>query len=126
MAKILLVDDDPDLVEDCRLILEKAGHQVVAAYNVRDGKAALVQQKPDLLILDVMMESPDDGIALAQEVRREGHRLPILMLTSISKVTGMTFGQDREMVPVDAFQEKPVAPKRLMALVEELLSKKGG
>jgi len=126
VAKILLVDDDPDLVEDCRLILEKAGHQVLAAYNAPEGKAALLREKPDLLILDVMMESPDDGIALAQELRREGHRLPILMLTSISKVTGMTFGPDGEMVPVDAFQEKPVAPKRLMALVEELLSKKGG
>jgi len=126
VAKILLVDDDPDLVEDCRLILEKAGHQVVAAFNAQEGKAALAREKPDLMILDVMMESPDDGIAMAQNVRREGYRLPILMLTSISKVTGMAYGQSPDVVPVDAFQEKPVAPRRLVALVEELLSKKGG
>lgn len=125
MAKILVVDDDPDLVEDCRLILEKAGHRVLAAHNVADGKAALAKEQPDLMILDVMMESPDDGIAMAQDVRRQGVQIPILMLSSISKVTGMAYDRDTDMVPVNAFQEKPVAPRRLLALVDELL-KKGG
>ena len=125
MAKILVVDDDPDLVEDCRLILEKAGHRVIAAHNVADGKAALAKEQPDLMILDVMMESPDDGIAMAQDVRRQGIQIPILMLSSISKVTGLAYDRDTDMVPVNAFQEKPVAPRRLLALVDELL-KKGG
>jgi DNA-binding response OmpR family regulator len=125
VARILIVDDDPDLVEDCRLILENAGYQVSSAHNVPDGKVAIEKDRPDLLILDVMMDSPDDGIVMAQDLRRAGVKTPILMLTSISKVTGMTFGQDADLVPVDAFQEKPVPPKKLLSLVEELL-KKGG
>ncbi len=125
MAKILIVDDDPDLVEDCRLILESAGHTVRAAYNVQEGMTAIADQMPELLVLDVMMDSPDDGIVMAQTLRRQGFDAPILMLTSISKVTGMAYGQDSEMVPVDVFQEKPVPPKKLLSLVDELL-KKGG
>lgn len=125
MAKILVVDDDPDLVEDCRLILEKAGHSVASAFNVVDGMKAMQHDRPDLLILDVMMESPDDGIVMAQNLRRANVKTPILMLTSISKVTGLAYDRSSDLVPVDAFQEKPVPPKRLLALVDELL-KKGG
>ncbi len=125
MAKILVVDDDPDLVEDCRLILEKAGHTVSSAFNTADGKKAMERDRPDLLILDVMMESPDDGIVMAQDLRRANVKTPILMLTSISKVTGLSYDRSADLVPVDAFQEKPVPPKRLLALVDELL-KKGG
>jgi DNA-binding response OmpR family regulator len=125
VAKILVVDDDPDLVEDCRLILEKAGHSVASAFNVVDGMKAMQHDRPDLLILDVMMESPDDGIVMAQNLRRANVKTPILMLTSISKVTGLAYDRSSDLVPVDAFQEKPVPPKRLLALVDELL-KKGG
>lgn len=125
MARILIVDDDPDLVEDCRLILENAGHAVRAAFNVQEGMAAIKAEAPELLVLDVMMDSPDDGIVMAQDLRKHGFKAPILMLTSISKVTGMTYGQDDDLVPVDAFQEKPVPPRKLLTLVDELL-KKGG
>jgi DNA-binding response OmpR family regulator len=125
VAKILVVDDDPDLVEDCRLILEKNGHTVASAFNIVDGMKAMERERPDLLILDVMMESPDDGIVMAQDLRRAGVKTPILMLSSISKVTGMAHDKSADLVPVDVFQEKPVPPKRLLALVDELL-KKGG
>jgi len=125
VARILIVDDDPDLVEDCRLILENAGHSVRSAFNVQEGMAAIAAEAPQLLVLDVMMDSPDDGIVMAQDLRRQGFKAPILMLTSISKVTGLAYGQDADLVPVDAFQEKPVPPKKLLALVDELL-KKGG
>ncbi|HOE82702.1 MAG TPA: response regulator [Myxococcota bacterium] len=123
MARILIVDDDPDLVDDCRLVLESAGHTVSHAYNVKEGMAAIARETPELLVLDVMMDQPDDGIVMAQNLRRQGFGAPILMLTSISKVTGMSFGQDADLVPVDAFQEKPVSPKELLSLVEKLLTK---
>jgi DNA-binding response OmpR family regulator len=123
VAKILIVDDDVDLVEDCRLVLEHAKHVVVAAHNVGDGKAAVAREKPDLVILDVMMDQPDDGIVMAQELRREGVRTPILMLTSIAKVTGLSYDRSADFVPVDAFQEKPVSPKQLLATVDQLLAK---
>ena len=123
MAKILVIDDDPDLTSACQTVLESAGYQVQTAENVPSGHAAVGAFKPDLLILDVMMEQPDDGIALAQRLRREKCAIPILMLTSISKVTGMEYGRDSDLVPVDAFQEKPVDPKQLLTLVRSLLSK---
>ncbi len=126
MAKILIVDDDPDVVDACRLFLEKKGHTVSGAYSRAEGMQAVASVKPDLLILDVMMEQPDDGIAMAQDLRRQGAKLPILMLTSIGRVTGLEYGRDNELVPVDEFQEKPIEPATLVAKVDKLLGRKEG
>lgn len=123
MANIFIVDDDPDVVEACTLVLESEGHTVTPAYNRDEGMELLSKSTPDLLILDVMMEQPDDGIAMAQELRRKNFSAPILMLTSIAKATGFEFGRDNDIVPVDAFEEKPLEPKRLITVVNELLSK---
>ena len=125
MPKILVVDDDPDITETIRLVLEKAGHKVSSASNQRDGIQAAEKFKPDLLLLDVMMEESDDGIAMAQELRRRGFKKPILMLTSLGSVTGYTFGLQEGVVPVDDFQEKPISPAKLLERVSALL-KKGG
>ncbi len=121
MAKILIVDDDPDIVEACSLFLRKAGHAVEGAYSRAEGMRALAAARPDLLILDVMMEQPDDGFVMAQELRRQGFRLPILMLTSVASASGLAFGRDAEMVPVDDFQAKPVEPADLVRKVASLL-----
>jgi DNA-binding response OmpR family regulator len=122
MARILIVDDDPDVVEACRLFLEKERHDVTCAYSRAEGMRAIAAGAPDLLILDVMMQQPDDGIAMAQELRRGGFSAPILMLTSIARVTGMTFGRDDDILPVDDFQEKPLSPATLARKVNELLA----
>jgi DNA-binding response OmpR family regulator len=123
MAKILIVDDDPDVVEAAKLYLERAGHSISFAYNRGDGMKAIRDGKPDLLILDVMMEQPDDGIAMAQQLRREGFKKPILMLTSIGRSAGLSIGRDDDLVPVDDFEEKPIAPAKLVAKVGELLGR---
>jgi DNA-binding response OmpR family regulator len=86
---------------------------------------AVRSEAPDLVILDVMMEQPDDGIRMAQELRAQGFKKPILMLTSISKVTGMSYGRDDELVPVDDFEEKPIDPQVLVGKVQELLGQEG-
>ena len=125
MARILVVDDDPDIRFAVSLCLRKEGYDVQTAATRSEGMAALKSDRPDLLILDVMMEQPDDGIAMAQELRRTGQSLPIVMLTSVGKVTGMHFDKDSELVPVDAFFEKPVRPEELLHKVQELLATRG-
>ncbi|MBN2081060.1 response regulator [bacterium] len=126
MAKILIVDDDTDIVEAIQLVLEKEGHATAPAYSRVEGMRQVEDFKPDLIVLDVMMDEPDDGIAMAQDLRRQGQDCPILMLTSVAKVTGMRFGPDNELVPVDEFQEKPIDPAVLVAKVAELLARKEG
>ncbi len=122
MAKILVVDGDQDVIAAARVHLEKAGHEVSSAATRQDGMKAIAESEPDLLILDVMLQEPDDGMVMARELRRQGFTRPIFMLSSIGKVTGMTFGRDDELIPVDEFQEKPVDPATLVAKVNELLS----
>lgn len=119
MAKILLVDDDKDFVEINKTLLEKDKHTVVFAHNPKDGLALLKKEKPDLLVLDVMMEEPDDGFAMAQQIRQDGNKIPIIMLTSINKVMNLTFGKDKDMVPVNEFFEKPIPADKLREAVKK-------
>lgn len=125
MTRVLVVDDDPDIVFALSLLLRREGYEVQSAASRAEGTRALEAFAPDLLILDVMMDEADDGIAMAQDLRRRGLVLPILMLTSVGRVTGMRFDRDDDLVPVDAFVEKPVRPEDLLAKVRELLGKAG-
>lgn len=120
MAKIAIIDDDPDILDASGLVLESKGHIVITASNPDDGYNLVVENKPDLIILDVMMNEPDDGFFLAQKFRRNNIGTPILMYTSVSKTIGMDFGIN-EMVPVDDFVEKPISPKDLVEKVDKLL-----
>jgi len=121
MAKILIVDDDPDVVEAVDLLLKQQGHQMATAFNRQEGMTRIEEFSPDLIILDVMMEQPDDGITMAQDLRRKGRPTPILMLTTVSRATGLNIGKDDEMVPVNDFQEKPIEPALLLEKVADLL-----
>lgn len=124
MPRILVVDDDPDVVEACRLVLEAEGYELSEANNRQDGMARVAEAEPDLIILDVMMDQPDDGIVMARELRRDGIQAPILMLTSVNKVIGLELGADSEVLPVTEFCEKPIEPAQLIEDVAALL--KGG
>jgi DNA-binding response OmpR family regulator len=121
MSKILVVDDDPDVVEALTAFLERAGHTVKSANTRSSGMSMVSVENPDLIILDVMMEEPDDGIAMALELRKNGFKKPILMLTSIARVTGLSYGADPATLPVDDFVDKPVAPAVLLEKVAALL-----
>jgi len=121
VPKILIVDDDPDIVDAGRLVLEREGYEVVGAPNRADGMKQLEESKPDLLILDVMMEEPDDGLRMAREIRKSGNTVPIIMLTSVNAAMGLNIDKDGEIVPVDEFQPKPVEPQTLVAKVKKLL-----
>jgi CheY-like chemotaxis protein len=122
VAKILIVDDDLDVLDTGRVVLEREGHQVVLAANRAEGMKKVAEEAPDLIILDVMMEVIDDGFVMARELRRQGNTVPILMLTSIGPATGMKFGKDPVLAPVDEFQEKPLYPAGLREKVAKLLA----
>jgi DNA-binding response OmpR family regulator len=122
MSKILVVDDDRDFVEAVQLHLQRAGHTVEVACDRPEGMRLARQGHFDLLILDVMMTDMDDGIVMAQELRREGLEVPILMMSGISKATGMAYDKDAEITPATEFLEKPVKPETLIARVNALLN----
>jgi DNA-binding response OmpR family regulator len=120
MAIIAVIDDDPDIIEASNLVLTSKGHEVISATNPEDGYRMIKEKKPDLIILDVMMNEPDDGFFLAQKLRRERIEIPIIMYTSVSKALGLEFAAG-DMVPVDEFVEKPISPDTLVDKVEKLL-----
>ena len=127
MAKILVVDDDGDLVAAISTVLEAKGYEVSTASNKDEGMAKIREVKPDLAILDVMMTTWQDGFEMAREVKGDDElkNIPILMLTGVGDKTGMDFKSeagDDQWLPVDAFLDKPVKSDVLLAEVERLLS----
>ena len=108
-AKILIVDDDLDFIEISRLSLEGQGYQILSAFNAKEGWKMVEKEKPDLIIMDLMMERLDSGMALSQKIKSHPRyaSIPILMLTSISRDTGMDFaprtGEDLKKLKVDDF-----------------------
>ncbi len=120
MYRIAIIDDDPDIIDASKLVLTSKGYEVITATNPIDGYQIVKDKSPDLIILDVMMNEPDDGFFLAQKFRKENITTPILMYTSVSKAIGMDFGVS-EIVPVDDFVEKPISPDELIQKVEKLL-----
>ena len=130
--KILIIDDDPDIVEAMRMPLEANSYNVITASNGKEGLQIAKEEVPDLIILDVMMETDTEGFHVAYALRSEEpdseykhcRKIPILMITAISQKKGMNFSPEKDdaFLPVDSFIEKPVQPKDLLAKVSELLA----
>jgi len=120
MTRIAIIDDDADILDASSLILISNGYEVITADNPDDGYKIVKENSPDLIILDVMMNEPDDGFFLAHRFRKENIKIPIIMYTSVSKATGLNFGVS-EIVPVDEFVEKPISPEELISKVKKLL-----
>jgi DNA-binding response OmpR family regulator len=116
MVKVAIIDDDPDIVEANTILLESNGFAVVSAGSIDEAITMVNREHPDLIILDVMMQEPDDGFYLANRFRKMGISTPIIMLTSVSKAIGFNFGAS-EMVPIEEFLEKPVSPALLLEKV---------
>ncbi|HEG44589.1 MAG TPA: response regulator [Phycisphaerales bacterium] len=128
-AKILIVDDDTDLVQALGAILESVDYAVVAATTKEAGFEKMKSEKPDLAILDVMMTTWQDGFELARDIKKDPElkETPILMLTAVKDKTGIEFKStagDPNWLPVDGFLDKPVEPQVLLDEVSKLLSKK--
>ncbi len=124
--RVLLVDDDPDFIEANSIILEASGFEVLSAASGAEGLKKVEEEKPDVVVLDVMMENTDEGFAVARNIRRKLHSdVPIVMLTSVAQATGYTFKPEEhpDFFPVDMFLEKPVPPTTLVRKIREALGK---
>ena len=129
MPKILIIDDDPDIGEAMKVVLESKNYEVTIARSGEEGLKKTRESKPNLIILDVMMESMDKGFDVARNLKKdERHKdIPILMLTAIKEKTGLGFEKeagDPDWLPVDGYCEKPLKPDELISKVEALLGKK--
>lgn len=131
MAKILMIDDDPDVVLAMQIPLEAAGYEFYSAGSGAEGLERLKEINPDLIILDVMMETATEGFHTSLMLRDRApdaeyaayRDVPILMLTAVHTTTPLRFAPDEDYLPVDAFLEKSASPEEILDKVEELLKK---
>lgn len=126
MAKILIVDDDPDFTETTRIVLESAGHTILNATSGDKGFARAREEKPDLIVLDVIMDSVLDGVSMSQSMYDdpEMRSTPIIMVTSIANTDYAELFPTDDYIHIQAFLTKPVAPASLLKQVDKLLAKK--
>jgi twitching motility two-component system response regulator PilH len=123
--KVLLVDDDRDFLEMHTAVLEHRGYEVITARNANECMAKLEEVKPDIVILDVMMEQFDSGFKASEKIKKIHKDLPVMLLTSIGAQTNLDFSSSEEVLKVsgaDILLDKPVSPKVLIDEIERLTS----
>ena len=124
--RVLIIDDDQDIREAFQAILESGSYDVSTAIDKAEGMEKIKTDNPDLIILDVMMDTWQDGFEMARELKKnsEFKNIPILMLTAVQDKTGIEFKStagDPNWLPVDGFLDKPVDPQTLLDEVKKLL-----
>lgn len=120
-----MVDDDPDFIYLNKIFLENKGYQVITAYDGEEGIRRAKENKPDLIVLDVMMNRLTEGFDVSRKIREENElkKIPVIMLTGIRKKQRLpwTFEPDKNWLPVDKFMEKPISPEKLLNEIEKIL-----
>ncbi len=123
--KVLIIDDDSSYTAAITPVLEARGYQVEAAYNKEEAMEKIEKSKPDLILLDIMMEKLTDGFDLCYKLKHDPElsKIPVLAVSAINNEIGFIFspGTDGEYFQADDFIEKPVKPKNLLKRVEKLL-----
>jgi len=132
MARIMIIDDDVELAENLSIFLKDAGYTTQILNDTKGATEKLIEETPDLLVLDVMF--PEDqaaGFDLARKIRHtnEISSLPIILQTGVNQHFPMDFSEkdiDKKWMPVQKFVEKPIDMQKLLKKVQELLSVSGG
>jgi len=127
--KILIIDDDPGIRDSLQTILESRRYTVVTAADRTEGMDKIKTEKPDLVILDIMMSSWLDGLDMSKTLKKDAQfrDIPILMLTGIKEKTTFDFRPKKggpDWCSVESYLDKPVEPEVLLGEVERLLSTK--
>jgi len=130
-AKILVIDDDADFVDAVTPILQSALYDVISAANPAEGKQKILNEKPDLILLDIMMDSLFDGFSLCNDIKtskefKELKDTPIIFISAVKEMTGSRFqfkAEEQGLVGPDDYIDKPVKPDDLISRIERLLQK---
>ena len=121
---ILIVDDDPDYLFQLENNVKKFGFDVITATNVKDALKTL-ETKPDLAILDLMLETQDAGFILSYKIKKRYPDVPIIIATSVTAETGISFHleteEDRKWIKADKYLEKGIRPDQLYCEIKKLL-----
>ncbi len=127
--KILIVDDDIDLLEQASMLLKSEGYDVVTAGGQEEAEEAILSVIPDLCVVDLMMENMDSGFILCLTVKKLYPETPVILLTAVRSSTGLDFTsrspEAGSWVEADAFLDKPIRPEQLKAEVKRLLAARG-
>lgn len=129
--KILVIDDDPDFRTAVTAILASASYDVIAADNAAEGKNKILAERPDLILLDIMMDGLFDGFSLCHSVKtakefESVRTTPIIFLSAVKNIAGDRFGfkgEEQGMVGPDDYIDKPVASADLLARIDRLLKR---
>lgn len=127
--KILLVDDDLDLIEQNKLILESKGFEVVTAESGEDGFVTFERELPDACVVDLIMEHHDSGFILSYKIKKTEHgkNIPVIILTSATYETGFKFDastkEEQNWIKSDGLINKPIVVEELIAKFESFSNK---
>lgn len=123
--KILVVDDDPDILDQVTAILSSDGYEVVSAQGQASAEEVLLKIRPDLAIVDLMMEEKDSGFVLSYQIKKLYPATPVILLTAVTGATGLSFasqsGEAQSWTQVDRMLDKPVRSEQLKTEVRRLL-----
>ena len=122
---ILLVDDDADFLMQEEIALKASGFNILTADSKSQAEEIIARTRPDLVILDVMMEDTDAGFMLCYHIKKKDPTIPVIMVTSVTNETGLDFDaatdEEKSWVKADAFLAKPIRIEQLKAELERLL-----
>jgi len=122
---ILLVDDDADFLAQLQLQLQAAGFQVIAAESQQEAEELLAETRPDLAVVDLMMEHVDGGFSLCYHIKQRDPQIPVILVTGVTAETGLEFDvatdDERAWIKADAWLSKPVRFEQLQREMERLL-----
>jgi CheY-like chemotaxis protein len=123
---VLLVDDDSDMLDQSRLILEHAGYSVATCGSRKEAEEYIAGSKPDISVVDLMMETNDAGFVLCYHLKKKYPDKPVIILTSVMSETGLEFdagsASDRSWIKADSLLHKPVRPEQLVRELDKLLA----
>ena len=123
-GKVLVIDDDPDFLEFTRIILEAKGYSVVCAHNAKQGLSLMRAERPDVILLDILMSYAMEGLDVTRAMRKdpELRKIPLIVISAVLTDDSSLQSEDEEPLSILAFLTKPVEPDELLSLVAEAIS----